>query len=359
MITELGFLSCSAQKIPPYSILLSSRAPIGLIAINTFECCTNQGFKSLIVDSNKTNVDYLYYYIKTHIRELNNLGGGTTFKEISKSALEQWNINIPKKNTQDTIANTLSALDRKIALNRKENEILEKIAKQLYDYWFVQFDFPDENGRPYKSSGGAMEYNPILKREIPKGWEVKKLSETTVDNMTSIIPSESPHTEFKHYSIPAFDECSSYAIECGNTILSNKFVPTEKDILVSKLNPWTSRVIWCTKENNTICSTEFVTLAPKSKDQKGFFYMLAKSQPLITYCTKASTGTSHSHRRVGPEIMKRFPFPYQNEIILAYSKMVSSSIERTVNNINENRKLQSLRDFLLPLLMNGQVTIKD
>ena len=182
-ITAEGFRSCSARMIPPYNLLMSSRAPIGLLSINEVECCTNQGFKSMVVDKTKADVDYLYYYIKHHLPEVEALGSGTTFKEVSRASLEKWEIDIPDLHTQKEISSILSFLDRKISLNRKANEVLEKMAKQLYDYWFVQFDFPNEEGKPYKSSGGAMEYNAVLKREIPAGWKVKEINNLVADEV--------------------------------------------------------------------------------------------------------------------------------------------------------------------------------
>ena len=103
---------------------MSSRAPIGLLAINTTVCCTNQGFKNLIVDKTKVDVDYLYYYLKYHIEEVEALGSGTTFKEVSRASLEQYQLTLPELHEQKAIASVLSSLDRKIALNRAINRNL-------------------------------------------------------------------------------------------------------------------------------------------------------------------------------------------------------------------------------------------
>ena len=95
-ITQEGYNSCSTQLIPANSILLTSRAPIGLLAINTVECCTNQGFKNIVYDKSIVDVDYLYYYLKHHIAEIEALGAGTTFKEVSKSSLENYILSLPR-----------------------------------------------------------------------------------------------------------------------------------------------------------------------------------------------------------------------------------------------------------------------
>ena len=123
-ITEKGFSSCSAQMIPAYNILMSSRAPIGLLAINGNECCTNQGFKNLVLDKNICDTDYMYYYLKFHIKEIEALGSGTTFKEVSKSSLFDFEVSLPCIEIQKEISKCLSDLDSKIELNRQINDNL-------------------------------------------------------------------------------------------------------------------------------------------------------------------------------------------------------------------------------------------
>ena len=123
-ITETGYKSCSTQIIPAYNILLTSRAPIGLLAINAVDCCTNQGFKNIVVDKTIVDVDYLYYYLKYHIKEVEALGAGTTFKEVSKSSLEKYVLCLPELNIQRKIAKILSDLDSKIMLNKQINQNL-------------------------------------------------------------------------------------------------------------------------------------------------------------------------------------------------------------------------------------------
>lgn len=170
-ITQKGYSSCGTKMIPPDNIIMSSRAPIGLLSINKNECCTNQGFKSLILDKDLADTNFMYYFIKHHMPQIEALGSGTTFKEVSKDSMENYEVDIPDLPTQKKIADVLSCIDDKIALNNKTNSELENMAKTVYDYWFTQFDFPDANGNPYKTSGGKMEYNQVLKREIPAGWE--------------------------------------------------------------------------------------------------------------------------------------------------------------------------------------------
>ena len=147
-ITQKGYQSCSTTILPIGTVLLSSRAPIGLLAIASSELCTNQGFKNIVPNSDLIDSDYLYYFLSTKIREIEALGSGTTFKEVSKTSLENYQIFIHDIYDQKKISNFLNLLDKKIELNNRINKQLEEIAKDLYNYWFVQFDFPDGNKRP-------------------------------------------------------------------------------------------------------------------------------------------------------------------------------------------------------------------
>lgn len=130
-ITEKGFNSCSAQMIPPYNILMSSRAPIGLLAINQFECCTNQGFKNIVLDKSICDVNFIYYYLKFHIKEIESLGSGTTFKEVSKSSLQKFEIELPDIEIQRSMSKCLSDIDRKIELNHRINDNLPWLVRSL------------------------------------------------------------------------------------------------------------------------------------------------------------------------------------------------------------------------------------
>lgn len=109
-ITQKGYDSCSTQMIPSYNILMSSRAPIGLLAINKTECCTNQGFKNIILDKTICDVDFMYYYLKYNIQQIEVLGAGTTFKEVLKASLEKLEVKIPCLQEQKRMAIMLSAL---------------------------------------------------------------------------------------------------------------------------------------------------------------------------------------------------------------------------------------------------------
>ena len=149
-ITELGLVNSSARILPKNSILLTSRAPIGYLAIAENQITTNQGFKSLIVNPAIADFNFVFYLIKSNIEKIKSFGTGTTFAEISGSVVKDLKFSIPDLPTQTAIAEILSSLDDKIELNNKINQELEDHAQTLFKRWFIDFEFPNENGDPYK-----------------------------------------------------------------------------------------------------------------------------------------------------------------------------------------------------------------
>jgi len=284
--------------------------------------------------------------------------GSSGQSELDKVVLLNLKTNMPTdSDTQKKIGFLLSALDKKIELNRRINAVLDSMAYTLFNYWFVQFDFPDKNGQPYKSNGGKMIWNEELKRHVPNGWEIKELSKITDVSNESINPFDLPEKDFKHYSIPVFDKSGTYALEKGIEIRSNKFVIRGNDVLVSKLNPRFNRVIYSTDENDLISSTEFVVWRTKSVEFKNYLYMIARDPSFITYCTQSASGTSNSHKRVNPTVMMKYKVVFNEAVARHFGEALGSAIELYSKNQLENKNLTELRNWLVPLLMNRQVRI--
>ena len=277
-----------------------------------------------------------------------------SFNEAMFSYLE---IMLPDFDTQKKIGDFLYSLEKKKQTNNQINQELETMAKTLYDYWFIQFDFPDQNGKPYKSSGGKMFYNPELKREIPEGWGVEKLSSLLEIGRETINPMKNPKEEFKYYSIPEYDVSGSFSYEFGKTIKSNKFIVEKSDLLVSKLNPWFNRVVYNIEES-AISSTEFIVWKSFNQFEKNFLYQVATSEGFIEYCTRFATGTSNSHKRVSPDIMVAFQIPFEKTYIQKFGEITDSIRTQVLQNNVQNQELTQLRDWLLPMLMNGQVKVE-
>ena len=362
MITEKGFNCCSAQMIPPYNILMSSRAPIGLLAINQSECCTNQGFKNLVLDKTLCDVDFMYYYLKFHIKEIEALGTGTTFMEVSKSSLLNFEVKIPNINMQRDIAKCLSDIDRKIELNKQINDNLEAMAKQLYDYWFVQFDFPDGEGKPYKASGGKMVWNEKLKREIPEGWKVQDLREfseikngatpSTTDeanyggDIVWITPKDLSDQKSKfvyqgerNITKHGFDSCSTSMLPVGSVLMSSRAPIGLVSIAKEEV---------CTNQG-------FKSLVPHSLDDSIYLYYYIKHH--IKQIEQLGTGTTF--KEVSREDLCKFPILVVGEekAYKQWIKVQNAIAEKQFVLTKEIAELTKQRDELLPLLMNGQASV--
>ncbi|MGA1977133.1 MAG: restriction endonuclease subunit S [Bacteroidales bacterium] len=352
-ITKEGFDSCSTAMLPKGTILLSSRAPIGLLSIAGVELCTNQGFKNIIPDKSKIDSEFLFYYLKTKISDIDKLGSGTTFKEVSKNSIENFQVIIPTDvKCQQKIASVLSSLDSKIELNNRINAELEALAKTLYDYWFVQFDFPDANGKPYKSSSGKMVWNEKLKREIPEGWKVGKLEDIANITMGQSPPGESYNEDGK--GIIFFQGCTDF----GNRFPSiRKFTtkPTrfakEGDILLSVRAP--VGTINIAKEN---CCIGRGLAALNSKDNCIAHLLGVMVNLKQIFDRRNVDGTTFGSITKDDLFSLKVIIP-DKYILKKYQEVINPAFVKQDKIELENQQLFNLRDWLLPMLMNGQVKV--
>ncbi len=259
---------------------------------------------------------------------------------------------------QISVSRLLSALDDKIDLNRRMMAELEEATRLIYDYWFTQFDFPDENGNPYRSSGGKMVYNEALKREIPEGWEDKTLGDYAIPIRDSVLPSTG--VRYEHYSIPAYDAELFPSFVDGSDIASNKYRVSSDCLLYSKLNPKFKR-LWqpyCLT-NKAICSTEFIVMQPKNADLATFCRSVVDSEKFYAYMVGKAVSSTGSRSRVDSDVAFLFCIatPHEMKILNSYCDYVGPIYGQIQQLQIECHELLVLCDRLLPLLMNGQVTI--
>ena len=307
-----------------------------------------------IKDFKNNNIIYIYYFLLYFNTE--KLKTGSNIPTLNRNHLHKLNIYAETNiNKQKIIADILYKIDKQIILNNQINSELEQMAKTLYNYWFVQFDFPDENGRPYKSSGGKMVWNEELKKDIPEGWEVKYIKDIAKTTAKNIIPTN--NIVYKYYSLPSVSKNKSYIEEYGNNILSSKYIINHNCILVNKLNPLDSRVIFIPNEDNQICSTEFIVLQQENNFLRSYIYSTLCSEHFKIYCKQRISGAIH--KRVAPQLVYDYKIPYNESIVNKYGNIIYNILFKINHAIQENRELTSLRDFLLPLLMNGQAVIKE
>ena len=251
------------------------------------------------------------------------------------------------------IAKVLSDLDSKINLNNQINQELEAMAKTLYDYWFVQFDFPNEEGKSYKLSGGKMLYNEELKREVPEGWEVKELSD--IANITmGQSPSGSSYNENEIGEIffqGSTDFGWRYPAIRQYTSEPNRMAKTG-DILLSVRAPVGTLNI---ADNDCCIGRGLAALNSKDGYDSYLYYVMEYFKKIFDY--RNSSGTTFGSINKDDLFSLKLVYP-KGSVLRKYNNIVAKYNQMILNNHKQNQHLAQLRDWLLPMLMNGQVTVK-
>ena len=353
----------SSQKSIFYSddILYSKLRPyFQKVYYPTFKgVCSTDIF--VVKPKNVVHPKYLFYLLASdEFTALANQGStGTRMPRADWKHLVSTEWDIPNLQTQTAIVEILSSLDDKIELNNKINQELETLAQTLFKQWFIDFEFPNENGEPYKSSGGEMVDSEL--GEIPKGWSVGYLNQIAELHKKNIKPFENPDTIYFHYSLPEYDVSKMPKNELGDKILSSKYEVVEHSVLVSKLNPITPRIWPIFKPNkNSICSTEFQVLKPLSVQFFPFLYCLCSSKDYTSSLQSRVTGTSGSHQRVNPKDMIDYEMVLPStSIVNNFYDFLYDSLKMIQENRQEIVKLTKLRDTLLPKLISGELEINE
>ena len=359
-ITNAGLASLGDSVIDGTSVLVGCIGwDMGNVAMCFDHCATNQQINSITKIKDFCNPFYLYYWLSTKKEYLFSLASVTRTPILNKSTFENITIQLPNRTVQDKVVAVLTSLDDKIQHNNAICSELEAMAKTLYEYWFVQFDFPDENGKPYKTSGGAMEWNVELKRKIPKGWGIKRVSQLMRNDTINVNPKNQSGDILEHYSIPAFDNARFPTFEYGSAIDSGKYMVPDNAILVSKLNPHFKRVwdpLHLTK--TAICSTEFMVFVPNEEKERSFCYAVLNSEQYHNYLVKNAISSTGSRKRVQPKTAAEYCFAYPDDMTReAFSEIYKPILVKQRRIHIENHELTKLRDELLPVLMNGQAMI--
>ena len=375
---ELSFISedthneLSRSKIAANDLLFSIAGILGKMVVIKEEdlpANTNQAVAIIRVNE-KLDTDYLFYYLnlKSLKKYINFQCAQSVQANLNLSLLGDLPILYRNLDHQKKIAKVLADIDNKIELNSKINVKLESMAKLIFDYWFLQFDFPDENGRPYKSSGGKMIYNEELKREIPKGWKACKLGDVINRTGTGLNPRKNfklgtgrnyyvTIKNIKQGKIILDNRCDKIddkALE----VINNRSDLRKGDVLFTSIQP--VGVTYYINEkpvNWNINESVFTIRADSEKITNEFLYYFLSGDYVKSYTQNASAGSIHKGIRHGTLRECKFILPEKN-ITNNFTNTISKILSRHYLIEKENRKLKNLRDWLLPMLMNGQVTVK-
>ena len=320
-------------------------------------------FLPLVVNENIVDFQYCYYLLISD-SITNYLCGQNTNTSGSHNRIDPNNflnieITLPKISIQKQIGRTLSALDHKIEINKRINDNLEAMAKQLYDYWFVQFDFPNEEGKPYKSSGGAMEWNDKLKREIPKGWYADNICKIA-NILSGGTPSKAVDDYWNNGTIPFFGPT-----DCNGSVFQIKTADhiTQKGLEHCASSLFEEGIVIITARGSigklVIVGTPMAMnqscYALQSKEGE-YEYLYFLTTQLID-CLKAKGSGSVFKSIIASDIELSTLCVATENVVSDFCKKVKPLFEKLKTNTIEIAELTKQRDELLPLLMNGQASI--
>lgn len=352
-ITELGLKNSSAKLMPKGSVLLTSRAPIGYLAISENEVCTNQGFKSIAVNDKIADNKFIYYLLKTNIDLLLQNATGSTFQEVSGNIIKNLEFKFPPLQEQQSIASILSAIDDKIENNLAINKTLEEMAMALYNHWFVDFG-PFQDGEFVESDLG----------KIPKGWEVKRLDEICNITIGRTPPRKEPkwfsqYEGVKWISIKDIgnsgiyiSETSEYLSEEAITKFNVPIINPNTVILSFKLTVGRVAISY-----ERMLSNEAIAHLNR-KDIEIPVEFLYSYLKLFDYNSLGSTSSIAT--AVNTQTIKAMKIIIPNKKLLnTYFENVNTIFEQIKINQNENQTLTQLRDTLLPKLISGEVRLKE
>lgn len=361
MISDKGLASIAGCTLNGISILVGCIGwDMGNVGIVNGKCATNQQINAITNIWKKYNPLYVYYWLKTKKDFLFQQASVTRTPILNKSKFSDIRISLPTERlAQDKVVDFITTIDAKIDCNNRINAELEAMAKTLYDYWFVQFDFPDASGKPYKSSGGKMTYSATLKREIPAGWDdssilavadllgggtpTKKKPEFWGGDIPFFTPTDADGTIFKFST-------ADYITEDGLKGSSTKRFGMHTVFITARGSVGRLVLAGVDMAMNQSC----YALRAKPGISHVFLFFLAKE--LIHHLQVKSSGSIFDSIVSNDIELTNLAIP-KGEVIEKFASVVEPAFEKIANNTKENQQLTQLRDWLLPLLMNGQVTV--
>lgn len=358
-ITQKGLENSNAKIYPSGTVLVAMYgATAGKSALLNINACTNQAICAILENSEYSNL-FLKYNIENLYDYLVNASTGSARDNLSQEGIAELSLFFPEgKKYQEKLIKVLQLIDQKISLNTRMNTELEAMAKQLYDYWFVQFDFPDENGKPYKSSGGKMVWNETLKREIPEGWEVKNLF--YIANYHNGLACQNFRPSAGEESLPVIKITEMHNGFSSETERASINIPSEAiiengDVLFA----WSASLevmLWGLGMG--ALNQHIFKVTSNNGFPKSFYYY--QLLDYVAHFKKIAEAKKTTMGHITKDHLE------QSQIVVPPSTELPNLLEERLEPImkkmtflsSERLYLTHLRDSLLPMLMNGQVTIE-
>ena len=343
-------------KLQRDDIVLTTRGTVGNVALYSQKVPfsnlrINSGMVIIRVNRNFWHPYFVYLFFQSHLfkKQISRLISGSAQPQLPISILETVSIPQLTLDEQKEIIFNIKSIDQKIQINNQINQELEAMAKTLYDYWFVQFDFPDQNGKPYKSSGGKMVYHQDLKREIPEGWGVEKLGDITICHDSKRVPLSSNDRELVKGEIPYYG-ATGIMDYVNNYIFDGDYVLMAEDgsVMTEEGTPILQRISGKNWVNN-----HAHVLEPIKNHSCKLLMMLLKDVSVM----KIKTGSIQM--KINQENMNKIVVPaIPLELLSEINQKLEVIDKQQLTLIEENKQLTQLRDWLLPMLMNGQVKVE-
>jgi type I restriction enzyme S subunit len=354
----------------PNDIIIVNKGTPGLVCLvpNPVDFCIAQDMIAIRADKNKVDFKYLFAYMRTENfkYQVQNLNVGTTIPHLKKTVFSNLIIPLPPVEEQIFIGEFYYELSKKIELNQKMNQTLEEIGQAIFKHWFVHFEFPNEEGKPYKSSGGEMVDSEL--GEIPKGWEVKKFE----DCLKLIIDhrGKTPLKLGSNWSESGFRALSAKNIKNGQIVNEDsiKFVDEElyskwmkneiepEDILLTSEAPLGELVSWDYAEKIVLSQRLFGIRADKKIVYPKYLYCFMTSDLFKYELTSRATGSTVQGIRQS-ELLKTNVIIPTLELTREFQSIVEFKFRKIALNNEETRNLSQLRDFLLPRLISGKIRV--
>ena len=331
------------------------------VALKDYPHATFSGFLKRLrpTAEGQTDPKFMAFYLRSPLfrKTMTNNAVMVLRASLNEQIFSYLKLLLPDFDTQTCIGEFLHLLYAKIDLNNRINAELEALAKTIYDYWFVQFDFPDAHGRPYKSSGGAMVWNDTLKREIPVGWDAAPL-EALVEVVKKGVGPESfdtttPYVGLEHIA----RKCITLSDwSTADKATSQKVAFRSGDILFGKIRPYFHKVALTSFDG--IASTDAIVMRPRTPDVAGLALETIFADEFVAAATASSTGSKMP--RADWSVMRKYGVAVPgdgSDTVAKYQNVFHPLAEKIASHVRQNRELARLRDWLLPLLMNGQVRV--
>ena len=359
-VDEETYVQRTKRAVPePGDIIISREAPVGAAAIvpEGMKCCLGQRLVLLKVDRSRISPEYLIFALLSEQVQAQFRRADSTGSIVSNLCIpDLMEIQIPVcGDIQQETVDILSGINRAIELNERQCDLLSEQLGMIYEQWFVRYDFPTESGRTYRSSGGAMEYNEELDREIPSGWQVRNLLELVSWNGGS-QPPKSEHISEPRDGYVRFIQNRDYSDDSHTTYIPESRrnrICSEMDIMVDKYGSAGQTRFGIAGAYNVALSRIDV----KGENLREFIRSYLSSGEVKSYLSGSSVASTRASLSADNLSFLNVAVPPE-KLLADYEKLAQAHIRRVILLKKNSRRLENLRDRLIPLLMSGKSYFK-